>query len=192
MQISKSEWDSILKYIKNRLLVNSYPIKRTMGMTDDLTITTEMVSCDAITGVMEKMNLEQFLADSGNKKERKKVVIDSDYKEAWEKFWTLWPGTKSVPGTAFKSGAKMKGNEEKMYQKWLEGIKIIPAERMYYAAKCFLEWGYEDSKRTGRNELISRNGMEPWMNQKLYLIYKDKEMPETKKERKIYQNAVDQ
>lgn len=68
----------------------------------------------------------------------------------------------------------MRGSEQKMYEKWLAAIesKSATIEELYTAADSYIAWGYSDSKRKGRNELESRSGMEPWLNQKQYLIYK--------------------
>lgn len=114
------------------------------------------------------------------KKKKEKVV----YTEAWKKWWNTWPSTKSVPGTEYISGAKMKGAEDKMHDKWYNATNSgkISEDMMQYAAECYLQWAYEDSKRLGRNELHYRNGMEPWLNQEQYLIYGKIEKPKIKVE----------
>ncbi len=177
MQCSKQEWDKLMKYISSELLKQLVPAVYENGYPMEGVPKATILSMPAL------ISQEQFIVDTDTKREKRKVVVEVEYKEAWDKFWKLWPGTKSVPGTAFTSGAKMKGSEENGYKKWREAIKNITIEQMYYAANCYLQWGYEDSKRNGRNELLSRNGLEPWFNQKLYLVYMNKEMPEVQRKK---------
>ena len=129
---------------------------------------------------------------------KKKVKIQEpmmEKDEEWSKFWKVWPATKSVPGTQYVSGAKMKSSEVKMRAKWANVVynnKRISLENMQYAAECYLQWAYTDSKRLGRNELQYRNNMEVWLNQEQYLIYSTMEMPEQPKEKLVYANSTDQ
>lgn len=131
--------------------------------------------------------------NSGKKAPKKKEPIGGKYKEVWSEFWNLWPSTKSVPDTQYKSGASMKKNEQKMYEKWLKAIESgkITIEKMYRAADCYLQWGYEDSKRLGRNELQYRNGMEPWLNGEVYLNYQWMEMPVKYVQKEVVQSVTD-
>jgi hypothetical protein len=124
---------------------------------------------------------------------KRKKKVEGKYIEDWKKWWELWPVTKSVPGTNYICGAKMRGSEQKMYEKWLAAIeaKAVTIEELYTAADSYLAWGYSDSKRKGRNELESRSGMEPWLNQKQYMIYKDLAKPEVKQQIAVTSGDID-
>lgn len=172
--IKEAEFNSVVMYIKKKLLEQWEKY--------DVITATDMIR------LPELAPYEQYLVTIVNAKKKapKKPVITSEYKEAWESFWKLFPSTKSVPGTSFKSGAVMKKNETKMFEKWLSAITSgkITIEKMYYAANCYLQWAYEDSKRLGRNELFHRNGLEPWLNGQVYLTYMDMEIPVIQEEKK--------
>lgn len=188
MQITTQEWVQLMKYISKELL------KERMDMGEPGGLRVNGVSVPVIEGLPSWMKLEDYIADTGTKKERKKPVqVDTEYEQGWKKFWSTWPSTKSVPGTQYRSGAKMKGNEQGMYKKWLAAIvSNISVERMQYAAECYLQWAYTESISKGRNELEYRNAMEPWLNQSLYLNYADVPMPPIAKQQVQYQNSTDQ
>ncbi len=135
-------------------------------------------------GTISVSNLQEVITYQEWKEEKKPRAKKptGKYIDEWNKFWSLWPATKSVPGTQYISGAKMKSDEQKMYDKWLaivdgEGHDVA-ISNMYKAAECYLAWGYSDSIRKGRNELETRSGLEPWMNQKQYLTYYNIPMPQ--------------
>lgn len=149
-----------------------------------------------IIGTIDEIHISDMLKQLNEKKEKKKVVIDPLLNEAWNRFWSLWPATKSVPGTEYKSGAKMKSDEIKRYSKWVAAIESgkVSIEVMYRAADTYLQWAYEDSKRLGRNELQYRNGLEPWLNQEMYITFSQVTPPvkTTEKKQSIYNNSTDQ
>jgi hypothetical protein len=134
---------------------------------------------------------------SRGKMKKVKKPVEGKWSEEWQKWWNLWPSSKSVPNTQFKSGAVMKKDEQKMYQKWLEVVELnrsiggdtaeATIQSLYKAADCYLQWGYYDSIRKGKNELEVRSGMEPWLNQKQYLIYATMEYPPTVKKPESHQ-----
>jgi len=175
MQIAKKDFDKIVEHVKNRIL-------------DEINC-SGVINPPIIVGVCEMITLEGFLDSIQEKKQRvkKEIVINEQYKAAWNKFWSTWPTTKSVPLTEYKSGAVMKKDEKKMYEKWCAVIecKGITIEQLQYATECYLEWAYTDSKRLGRNELQFRNGMEPWFNQSIYMNYIYREMPPKNQVQKV-------
>lgn len=181
-QINDTQWDSILLHLQNQL---STQVENHGGV--------EIIRWADVVNTLGTCTLTEYQIQQGKVK-AKKYNIKQFLTEDWKKFWNVWPSTKSVPGTIYKSGAKMKGMELKMHMKWCEAIEHeeITTEQMQYAAECYLQWGYVDSKRLKRNELLSRSGLEPWLNQSQYLIYKDIELPqEVMQEKKVYQNSTD-
>lgn len=190
MVIAQKDYDKIIQYVQQELL------KQLMPMIYSNQYPVEGVAKATLLSLPALCTLDNMLAATTEKKEKaKKVEVNPIYKEAWEQFWNLWPGTKSVPDTKFKSGAKMKSNEIGMYQKWVAAIETgkIGMEAMYKAANSYLQWAYEDSKKMGRNELQYRSGMDPWLNQEQYLIWMDVALPmkQVIKE-KVYENSTDQ
>jgi len=188
MQITTNEWNDIVKYIQNKLLQQTEVSRTATG------IAKAVIPELTLIGTMSTLTLSDYIIASGAKKEKKKPVqIDNEYDQSWRLFWNTWPSTKSVPGTQYRSGAKMKGNEQGMYKKWLAAVvSDISIERMQYAAECYLQWAYTESINKGRNELEHRNGLEPWLNQSLYLNYADVPMPPVAKQQIQYQNSTDQ
>lgn len=168
-------FDSIIKYIQKTLL------EKEVGVGEG-TVKDAMIWIDDVEELQATCRYEQWLAEQVNNrksKKKEKPVVSAEMQEAWKKWWNLWPATKSVPDTQYKSGAKMRGTEAKMMEKWVNAITSgkTTVARMHYAADCYLQWGYEDSKRLGRNELQYRNSMEPWLNGEMYINYADVEMP---------------
>ncbi len=183
--MTEIEYGKVVKYIQQKLLANPM-LKVMVSGTDD-----EMNEIEAIPKFMveELQTLAPYTSYKESQKgKRVKKPVEGKYIEEWNKFWNTWPSTKSVPDTQIRSGAPMKKNETEMYKKWLNAVENSPIsiDSMQYAAESYLQWGYEDSKRLGRNELLSRNGMEPWLNQKVYLTYMEVPKP------KQYQKVEDQ
>jgi hypothetical protein len=180
MQVTSKEWQDVMTYVQKKLLDQ-------IGNGDSISRIT-------VIGVLQDITAEQYSADTHVVRgKRKPVQIDNEYDQSWRLFWNTWPSTKSVPGTQYRSGAKMKGNEQGMYKKWLAAVvSDISVERMQYAAECYLQWAYTESISKGRNELEYRNAMEPWLNQSLYLNYADVPMPPVTKQQIQYQNSTDQ
>lgn len=137
-----------------------------------------------VTYIRKQDNIPELATYEGYKasqkgKKKEKPVVSEEMKVAWSTFWGTWPSTKSVPNTQYKSGARMKSGEAKMMQKWLDAIegKKTTVQKMQYAAECYLAWGYYDSIKNGRNELIYRNALDVWLNGEMYINYSDVEMP---------------
>lgn len=191
MQITEKDWQSITGYIKDEMLKQLVPAVYGNGYPSDV------VPKATILSIPHLMKLSEFLVAIGEKKERIKAPEGDLYEDAWKQFWTLWPATKSVPGTEYRSGAKMKSSEVKMRAKWVQAIyndKKITVEGMYKAAQCYLEWAYEDSKRLGRNEMQYRSNMEVWLNQEQYITFSQVAPPkkQTVERSPIYENSTDQ
>lgn len=174
MAVTEKEYNSIIEYVYE-YLNKTYEVNKEILAVDIVSLPGQ---CD-YTDWKESIK---------GKKKKEKIV----YTESWKKWWNTWPSTKSVPDTEYTSGAKMKGAEEKMHDKWYNAISSgkITEEKMQYAAECYLLWAYEDSKRLGRNELHYRNGMEPWLNQDSYLIYMDRPLPTIKNIEKLVSGDI--
>lgn len=191
-QVTTQQFKQILEYVKGELLKQVAPM---IYIYAENQYPTEAVAKTTVLCIPQLITLDGYLKSQGEKKQKVKPVVSEVYKEAWKKFWNIWPSTKSVPGTEFKYGAKMKSDELKMYGKWVTAIESgkISIEMMYKAADSYLQWGYEDSKRNGRNELQYRNGLEPWLNQESYLTYMDVPVPKKVIEKvTVYENSTDQ
>lgn len=191
---SEKEWNSIIEYIQQKLQERIYEIVD--SVMDAVSI--DVLAKKDIDNLQEIAPYADWLVSAVNSK--KKVVkkpVEGKYQQQWKAFWEIWPSTKSVPDTQFKSGAKMKSDEQKMYQKWLKLIECEGVgeqwaiDQVYKAADCYLKWGYYDSIRKGKNELEVRSGMEPWLNQKQYLIYANMEYPPVQKKQVVYENSTD-
>lgn len=174
--------------------ITSEQYNQVLEFIDKDLMTKTSLKVEEIIDIKQRCSYDQYLESISVKKKVKKYNIKSLLTDDWRKFWAVWPSTKSVPGTMYKSGAKMKGMELKMHQKWSEALDSgrITKEKMQYAAECYLKWAYSDSKRMERNELQYRNGMEPWLNQEQYLLFMDLELPQDiVQEKKVYQNSTD-
>lgn len=184
MATKEEEYNKIVLYIQQYLVHNTM-------VAEDANEGYEVLSAGYIKNLQKDLPYQGYAESKGR---GKKINIKQFLTEDWKKFWNTWPSTKSVPGTQYKSGAKMKGQELKMHEKWYNAIyehEKITLEKMQYAAECYLQWAYEDSKRLCRNELHYRNSMEPWLNQEQYLLFKDVEMPIKSKPVPVYQNSID-
>lgn len=187
MQITEKDWKSVIQYVQDKLKGQLY------NMAEEGTEDSIGVDEDSINSLQVTCTLSRYLEATKQKKERVKAPENDLYEDAWKQFWVLWPATKSVPGTEYKSGAKMKSSEVKMRAKWVQAIyndKKITVEGMYKAAQCYLEWAYEDSKRLGRNEMHYRNNMEVWLNQSQYITYSQVEPPKKQEEVNEYNNCA--
>lgn len=187
--IKEADYYSVIEYVKEQLRKQMFLMTHVNGYP------TKAVPHATIEEMNQLIKYEQYLVECVNKKGKKKEkkLVEGKYAEEWKVWWQLWPTTKSVPGTTFKSGAVMKKDEQKMYSKWLAAIESgkITIPNMQYAAQCYLEWCYSDSKRLGRNEMQYRNGMESWLNGEMYLNYISLDMPAEIKDKKVYQNSTD-
>lgn len=180
----EQEYNQIVSYIQQKLQDH---VKDYCGIVD-------AVDIRVVEALQEKLPYSSYIESiSKTKGKNKGIHYSAFFTEDWKKFWSTWPSTKSVPGTQYKSGAKMKGAELKMHEKWYNAIESekITVEHMQYAAECYLQWAYEDSKRLGRNELQYRNGMEPWFNQEQYLLFMTVEKPKVQKQEAVHTTAVD-
>ena len=132
-----------------------------------------------IVGTIQDLTLDNYLQESGTKKERKKPqVTDNGVADKFNEFWAVWPSTKSIPGTRFRSGKSMKSDAEKMRYKFADIVRSgeVTADQLIHASRVYLELNKQDSIRNDRNEYEHINGMEPWLNQKKYLNYLDMEL----------------
>lgn len=184
--LKQEEFESIILWVQEKINGEKYEIS--WGIGDNVS----GINQNTINNLPKLLDYTSYVESKGKKKVKKVEAISAEYLEHWKDFWKLWPSTKSVPGTQFKSGAVMKKSEAKMMAKWHEAIKQgkISISSMNYAANCYLQWAYHDSIFKGRNELQYRNSMEVWLNGEVYLTYVDVPMPPTQNTT-IYQNSTD-
>lgn len=178
--IKEDQWNSVIKYIQEKLLTKKWEYKNGEG---DI---KAAVNEDDINILQEIAPYSDYLVSTVNSSKKKvvKKPVGDQYVEEWSIFWNTWPNTKSVPNTEYKSGAKMKADEPKMYKKWLSHVYSESTDnyehmiaKIQRAAEVYLQWAYYESINKGKNELQYRNGMEPWLNQAQYKLYADVPYP---------------
>lgn len=171
MAVKEEVFNSIVEYVKNELKL------RCQEFNMEPVIPTRSLNSAVIP-------YERWLVQYTNKKKpKKKVEIPEDYKVAWKKFWNTWPTTKSVPdnkgGWLYRSSSPMKSDENGMFKKWLKVVgKECTIQQMQRAAECYLLYGYNESIIRKENKMIYKAGMGPWLNQQMWKIYMELEMPE--------------
>lgn len=180
--LTEIEFNKVVEYIQQKL-IELPTVVVPVNYENDIWNNIEAIPVTTVQA-LERVTTYTGYKEQAKKSKKVKPAMSPEMKAAWDKWWNLWPATKSVPDTQYKSGAKMRGTEAKMMEKWLAVVNAngvvdhnLAIMQMYKAADCYLKWGYYDSIRKNRNELEGRSGMEPWLNQKQYLIYVDTEYP---------------
>lgn len=125
------------------------------------------------------INTEEPVAKS--KAKVKAVTIPTKYDDAWSDMWNMWPSMRSFEwkGRKFVCNKPFKSNEQKLKLKYIATIENgdITAEQLNKAAKTALSWCMENSSRKGKNEMEYMNGMEVFLNQRLWKNWLNVEMP---------------
>lgn len=150
MQISKSEWGQLLSYIRGELKRKCELKPGRMGAD------IQMVSYTEIVGTLAELTMENFIAETAVKKERKKVVIDSD--DGFDKWWSLYPlnSNFNYRGMKFNGGVKtLRVDKMKCYRKYTQILNEegITTEQMVKALQIQIQNVKEESYQSGENSM---------------------------------------
>lgn len=158
MVISKSEWDQLLGYIEEKLSNQCSDISGT-------------ISRYVVSGVLKNITQEQFIADTGTKRERKKVVIDSN--NGFDKWWYLYPlnSNFNYKGMKFNGGVKtLRVDKEKCYRKYTQILneEEVTPDQMVKALQIQIQNVKEESYQSGENSMRYFGMSTSYLNQGKY------------------------
>jgi len=157
LQIVQKEWSDIMLYIRDKL-------RTQMGM--DRTLSEE-----TILGTLAKCTLETYLADTEQKKERKKPQVTDD--KGFEVFWQEYPSSAnfSYRGMQFKSSRVLKANKQICQMLYLRGLQEnnVSAEQVLEALRKQIKLVKEESYESGQNRMQYQPACEVWLRQQVYM-----------------------
>lgn len=165
MVISKSEWDQLLGYIRDQLLKQLIP----PGLAHEYA--SGIVTKEIIKGTIEDITQEQFIADTGTKKERKEkglLIADS----LFEDIWKAYPASASFSyrGVKFNNSRILRSNRavcEMLYLKAIQS-KQITGEQILSAIKKQVQMVKEESYESGQNRMQFLPTIEVYLRQQRY------------------------
>ena len=181
MQCTKEEWQSLMGYVRDQLLQHKQLVN-TIGVTEDgkRTIPINAVSEWTIMGMVDSIKIEQFLADTSVKKERKKVVVTDS---GFDQFWSAYPLSANFEyrGMRFKSSRVLRSNYQVCEMLYIKSLKEnnVTAEQVLEALKAHVKLVKEESYESGENRLQYFAGIEPYIRQSKYIGFlQDMELTE--------------
>ena len=156
IQINSQEWRSIMEYVKDKLVGQLRD-----GKMDKV----------IIVGTMQDLTLDNYLQDTGAKKERKKPQVTDN---GFEQVWQAYPPTASFSYRGMKFGNSsrvLRTNKTVCEQLYLKGIaeNKITGEQILAAVKKQVEAVKEESYETGQNRMQFLPAMEVWLRSGAYM-----------------------
>lgn len=162
MQISKNEWESLMEYQQKKLVAECRDLEGTKGLKKFITDTT-------IIGILQSITIDQFIAETGTKKERKKAVINDDkFKEIWD----AYPASASFEyrGTKFNSSRVLRANKAACEMLYSRAIieNTVTFEQILSAIKKQVQLVKEESYESGQNKMQYLPALEVYLRQARY------------------------
>ncbi len=146
LQINTSEFKALMEYIRDQLLRQMLPVVQQNGYG------TDAVGKAVVLSLPQVVTLEQYMADIGEKKERKRVVIEDDGFEHW---WKAYPSANfEYRGMKFTSGRTLRCRKENCYQLYKKTIGTgVTGEQLLMALQKQVRLLKEESYDSGQNRM---------------------------------------
>jgi hypothetical protein len=154
-----------MKYIQNKLLQQTEIVHITGN------VTKAVIQELTLIGTMSTLTLDNYIAASGAKKERKKPVqsVDSKFREIWDAYPAS--GNFQYRGMKFTSSRTLRANYqvcEMLYQKALQSKQIVTHEQILEAVKKQVQMVKEESYESGQNRMQYLPSLEVYLRQARY------------------------
>jgi len=160
MQITKSDFQKIMEYVRDALVDQ-------LGLDGKITK-------PIIVGTLQDVTLEDVLNSLGEKKEKKKTVVFED--NGFESFWKEYPASDnfSYKGMKFTGSRTLRSNKAiaySLYCKMLSELKITKEEALealtrHIDALKRESWESGNNKLTYLSEIqvyLRQGKIEPWL-----------------------------
>lgn len=160
MQITKGDFDEVIKYVKKIILQQQAPDATTVHRT-------------VILALDELVTLPDMLADIGQKKEKQKTQDPAN--DQFEMWWKAYPLTSNFTynGMKFfdKRSKTLRVDKEKCQRKYLQIVSVgeVTAEQLLRALECQVSGEKEESYKTGENSLRYFGMSTTYLNQGKYM-----------------------
>ncbi len=181
MAIKQEEYESIVKYIQDRMMANS------------------IIPVEEIVDIATYASYDQYIADT-KKVKKAKPVVSKEVEEAFLKFWAVYPATSkfTYKGKIFQGERSLKSNKSvclKLYndavlevgKNWSDPI-LTGASMIHKALQVQLEHIKIESYKKGDNRMQYLKSCEVYLRQKAYEPWLGEEFP-VDSEQSIYTEA---
>lgn len=173
-QINDTQWDSIIKYIQEKLMKELWSMGE--NQVGDMIVAIDE---EDIQKLHEICTLTEYQVQQGKVKAKvKKVVNDNKFQE----FWNAYPTSAnfSINGMKFTAGRVLRSNYQvcqMLYDKIIgEGVDH---DKMIAAVKKQVEILKNESYETGKNNMSYMPAIEPYIRQRKFEAFMDMEEDET-------------
>lgn len=163
MEIKEADFKKIMEYTRDTLLKQVIPTKYDNGYPADVVPKATILSLPSL------VKLDDFLKDTGEKKERKKAAPAEDDK-GFAAFWKAYPATPTFMyrGRTFTDSRTLRSNYkvcEGLYLNYLTDHPDATPELMLQALQIQLKMAKDESVDQGVNRLARWNGLEVYLRQ---------------------------
>lgn len=178
MQIKTEDFKKIMEYVKNRII----PLYVAAQPVDGSITGIAQQRMHILNNIPNLITLDQFLADTGEKKERTKREPNPDDR-GFSKLWAAYPASPNFKyrGMTFKGDRALRSNYQVCETKYLKALAANPTltpDMILRALEKQKKLAFEESYETGQNKLKYWNGLEVWLHQAKYeafINFDDKE-----------------